>query len=53
MEEAQRQLEDSSFCDYIVYSDDLDAAAGELSQIMDAESNTIAANAKIVEELKK
>lgn len=53
MEEAQRQQEDSSFCDYIVYSDDLDEAAGELSRIMDAESNTFAANAKIVEELKK
>ena len=53
MEEAERQLKDSSFCDYIVYSDDLDAAAKELSQIMDTESNTYASNAKIVEELKK
>ena len=53
MGEAQRQVKDSSFCDYIVYSDDLDAAATELSQIMDAESNTMAANRRIVETLKK
>lgn len=53
MEEAERQLKDSAFCDYVVYSDDLNEAAKELSQIMNTEFNTMAANAKIVEELQK
>lgn len=51
MEEAEKQVAESSFCDYIVYSDDLDQAAKELSQIMDSESNTVASNASLVNDL--
>ena len=51
MEEAERQVEQSSFCDYIVYSDDVDRAVKELSQIMDAESNTVEANSPLVKDL--
>ena len=52
MEEAEKQVKESSFCDYIVYSDVVEQAVKELSQIMDAESNTVASNASLVEELK-
>lgn len=53
MEEATRQVEQSSFCDYIVYSDDLSEAAVELGHIMDAESCKKEVNMGIIEELQK